>query len=211
MKQRICTYKYPDIEGNVLLRKHRYRLDPPGTDGRDKTFSMQGRCRPDGAWDLPRRWVRVRPELGQYWDGLLFGLPELVAVLDDADSEVVWTEGEKDACAATAAGAVAVSIWQGAVNTSAAQAAWFRRYPGYVVLAADLDPPGAADALRRYDLLLAVGIRPSRIEVRRAAVGNDVSDHLAEGLGLDELVPVDWPRMREVAAAWAPAVRRGGY
>jgi hypothetical protein len=222
------AYTYPDAKGDVLLRKARYYVDPPGADGRNKAFVMYGRSRPDGAVHTPlRHWYIKHPELESYWHGLLYGLPQLLKVLRDHDADVWSVEGERDVDTATdRLGLIAVSHWQGAVNSTLDQAAWFKGFRGRVPLAVDNDGSGAADAVRRYDQLIAVGLRPNRIRLVQAAAGvtcqnkhgqqteehADFTDHINAGLGIDALQPVALPLLREVAATWTrERGERDGY
>src|SRR4051794_20253284 len=104
-------------------------------------------------------WVNRKPD---YADRYLYWQPELLAAL--ASAEVVFsTEGERCCDALRSIRATATSHHGGAGKFTRAQARRFKGYRGTVVLVADRDEPGAADALRRYELLRAVGIPSSRL------------------------------------------------
>ena len=208
-----CDYLYTDAEGHNLLRKRRYRVDPPGPDGRSKTFTMQGRPRPRGVFQGPLwRWYAKHPWLQEYWASLLYGLLTLLDVRSDRDAVVVGTEGEKDCETAWSLGYPAVTHWQGAGNFTSGQAAWFKGSRCRYLIVADLDVPGAHCAAKRLDIVPEVGVPRSRIEVVRAAEGKDLTDHVAAGYGIDDLVPVDIARMRALASTYTPALaRRAGY
>jgi hypothetical protein len=120
---------------------------------------------------------------------------------------VYWTEGEKDADTAVAkAGVVAVAHHQGAVHSTLGQAEWFRYFRGLVIVVADVDIAGAADALRRYRLLVRVGIPRERVRIVRPADpdgldGTDLTDHFNAGRTIDDLVPAD-RRINDVASLY---------
>ena len=60
-----------------------------------------------------------------------------------------------------------------------------------VVVVADRDRPGLRHALDVREKLRGVA---ASVEIRLPALGKDVSDHLHNGLGLDDLVPYEEPR-----------------
>ena len=187
-------YPYHDEHGREVFQHVRWRLDPP--EPRAKMFTYRWRHAPDHVW------VNTKPEGA---DRLLYRLPELLAVLPTVDA-VWWPEGEKCAEAIRARGAVATSHHGGAGKVSEDQAAWLTGYRGIVNLVADRDLPGAACAVRRYDLLRAVGIPARRLRILVAAdritpdtkhPGTDAADHLGYWfLGLDDFenVPIDTAR-----------------
>jgi hypothetical protein len=198
-----CPYTYEDENGREVFQHVRWRLDPPVP--RPKSFSYRWRQGPGLAL------VNRKPDAA---DRYLYRLPELLAALTTAVA-IYWTEGERCCDALRALGAVATSHHGGAGKATRAQARWFKGYRGTVILVADRDAPGAADALRRYELLRAVGIPSSRLLVVRARVpglGADAADHVAAGLGLDDFKRVRLSRLREVAATVTPAdYRNAGY
>ena len=207
---RVC-YEYPDEKGRTLLRKWRIETVPPATDDvpfpkPEKSFPMEARKAQGYAWANPTHFMNKYPSAHDYFHSLLFNLPLLLA----DPPLVALTEGEKDSCALVGAGVPALSHWQGAPNFTEGQAERFRGYRGRIDLYADADPAGAADVIRRYDLLRAVGIPTGRMRILLAAPGHkDAADHLAAGHTLKEFR--EWPvdAMREVAKA-APPPTKGG-
>lgn len=187
-----CTYTFENHDGTEAFQKVRYRLPDGG-----KTFRYRWRRGPGYVW------VPGKP-LGA--DDLLYHLPEVVG-----PHVVHWCEGEKDADAVRAAGALATSHHAGAGHITAEQARWLR-HAVRVVLVADRDVPGAYDALLRGRLLTETGVPRDAITVVRAAVGKDAADHLAAGYSLDDFVPVPTAELRAVAARYTPpAARQAGY
>lgn len=186
------AYDFEDARGRVLLRK--VRREP-------KAFPTLARRSVDHVWVPPRVIVAKYPNAARYFASLLFNLPDLL----DRPDEVWWTEGEKDAAALSSVGVPAVAHHQGAANATEAQAARFRGYPGRVVLVADLDGAGAACAIRRHDLLRAVGIPERRLRIVAADLwlpGSDAADHLDAGLTVEQFREPDMSRLRTVAARW---------
>jgi len=167
------------------FQKVRLDLAVPDTSGRSKTFKYRWRMQPTHVWIYTKR-----PRS----DELIYNLP---AVLDAVVSgeTIYWAEGEKDADNLAAAGVVATSHHGGAGHVIRTQTEWLTDHRGLIALLYDLDADdkgggnkGAFDVVRRYDLLREVGVPRERIAVGHARVGKDVSDHLAAGYGLDELV-----------------------
>lgn len=207
----VACYQYEDERGRVLLRKWRFEKVPPATQDvpfpkAEKAFRMEARSQEGYAWANPTHFEHKYPSAHDYFHGLLFNLPLLLA----DPPTVALTEGEKDSCALVDVGVPALSHWQGAQNFTEGQAERFRGYRGHIDLLADADPAGAADVIRRYDLLRAVGIPTGRMRIVLAAPGHkDAADHLAAGHALNEFR--EWPidAMREVAKA-APPPPKGG-
>jgi hypothetical protein len=212
------VYDFPDQFGRLQLRKVRWSVK---NGRRDKCFKMQSR-RP--LTDEERKQSRTKNHYG-IWvpgidrcpkaKGLLYGLPGLLQGMADGVKAIFWTEGEKDRDSlANKAGVVAISHWQGAENATWEQAAWLAPFTGTVVIAADWDLPGAADALRRYRLLSDYGISPGRLRIVRPASrfpfrewrdkGRDVTDHLEDGFTVEELVDIrpDDSRLRAASEQW---------
>jgi hypothetical protein len=203
-------YIYRDSNGRERFQHVKLRLDPPER-GRNKKCVYRCRTRPDHAW------IHRKPPGA---DGLLYRLPEL---LDEAlwhprrstGLEVWWTEGEGDAETLAGLGRPSTSHHQAAGHATLAQAETFAGYRGRLVLAADRDVAGAVDAVRRYDLLRAVGIRSGQLRVVLTPLrfrGADVTDHVAASLPLSALVEVPIRAARISAARATPAgFRRAGY
>ncbi len=199
------VYEYPDKRRRVLLRKWRSTAtdDFPNIP---KRFWMEARKRVGCVWVNPTHFENKYPGARDYFHSLLYNLPLLLA-----DPAEVWlTEGEKDSDALVRAGLAALSHWQGAQNFTEGQAEHFRGYRGRVVLAADADVAGAADVVRRYDLLRAVGIPEDRIRLVVAASGlKDAHDHLAAGHSVTDFREWSVEAMRKIGRR-APAPSRGG-
>jgi replicative DNA helicase len=165
---KVAEYRYVDADGNLLFVKERYV---------PKTF-------------------RVRRATGEYSLGdaprVLYRLPELIAGV--AAGRTVWiVEGEKDADRLAALGEVATCNFDGA-SAAGQRPKWRASYNQWlagaaqVVIIRDRDVPGHAHA-RAVAESINGSVR--RLDVREAIEGNDLSDHLAAGHRLDELVPVD--------------------
>ena len=208
----MTVYQYEDERGRVLLRKWRFEKTPPATQALpfpkpEKSFRMEARSQEGHAWcNTPRAIERKYPGAHDYFHSLLFNLSLLLA----NPPAVAISEGEKDSCALVGVGVPALSHWQGAQNMTEAQAERFRGYRGRIDLYADADPAGAADVIRRYDLLRAVGIAAGRMRILLAAPGHkDAAEHLAAGHTLKEFR--SWPpdAMRELARAAPPPPRKG--
>lgn len=99
--------------------------------------------------------------------------------------------------------AAATSHHGGALHVTVEQAALFRGFRGRVVVVADLDEPGAADAVIRRGLLVDVaGLDARRVTVRCPVTGKDARDHLRAGKGLDRLRVADERGLRRTARAY---------
>ncbi|WML64267.1 AAA family ATPase [Rhodococcus sp. AH-ZY2] len=115
-------------------------------------------------------------------------------------------EGEPDVHAALAAGAHATTNANGACNLHKADLTPL--YGKVVRVHQDNDDAGRQRTAQAVELLS----RHAEVIVVQAKAGNDLSDHLAAGYGLDELVPVDMPgaepRLRVWKATELEAARR---
>ncbi len=114
----------------------------------------------------------------------LYRLPEVVTAVGKG-VPVFITEGEKDVHAVESLGAVATTSPMGAsnwpkVDTSPLAGA-------HVVVVPDNDDAGQS-YLR--DVLVSLEGVAASVTVKRAKVGKDAADHVAAGLGLDDLVDV---------------------
>jgi hypothetical protein len=162
--QVVESYDYTDEDGTLLYQVVRRS---------DKSFPQR---RPDGSggWTWGLGDTRRVP----------YRLPQLIAGVKDG--KVVYVpEGEKDVSALARLGLVATCNSGGAGCWRSEHAELFRN--AKVAIIADKDAPGrkqALDIARSLDGIAAV------IRIGQAAEGKDVSDHLAAGLGLDELIPV---------------------
>ena len=159
-KQIVATYPYTDEAGTPLFEVVRFT---------PKDFRQR---RPDGTWGLGQT-RRV-----------LFRLPRLVSAIVNGDP-IYIVEGEKDALAVEAAGAVATCPPMGAGK-------WRDEYTlalegaRQIIIVADKDAPGLEHA-RQIEQSLQGHV--DSITVVEAARGKDAADHLAAGLTLGELVP----------------------
>lgn len=166
--QVVAEYPYCDEGGQVLYVVRRIE---PGYNGERKTFRQY---RPDGRAGV--KGVRR----------VLYRLPEVITQAN-AGLTVLVVEGEKDADNLAAIGAVATCNVGGAGKWSDDYTQHLRGASEVVVIC-DRDEPGRKHAATVADSLKRSGI-PHR--VMEPARGKDVSDHLAAGLGFDDLVPVD--------------------
>jgi len=171
MSKIVATYDYVDENGDLLFQVCRLE---------SKSFRQR---RPDGnegwIWDL---------------DGVRRVLYRLPRVLEAAKAcETVYVvEGEKDVESIEAAGAVATCNPGGAGK-------WREEYSQSLVGArciviADDDDPG-----RRHAQAVVVSLRTAGIEVEllRPARGKDAADHLEQGRGLDDFVPLPQPLLAQ--------------
>jgi 5S rRNA maturation endonuclease (ribonuclease M5) len=168
----VATYPYTDAAGELLYEAVRYF---------PKAFK---RRRPDGrggwVWSLSddKGKAAVRK--------VLYRLPKVLETAR-AGGTVYVVEGEKDVHALEREGMTATTVLGGA------EAPWLSSYTkalhgADVIVVADHDEAGHRFGRRVATQLEAAGI-PTRIV--RAAKGKDVADHLAAGLGLDELVALE--------------------
>lgn len=158
------VYDYRAADGTMLYQTCRY--DP-------KDFKQR---RPDGhggwIWNL------------QGVPRVLYRLPELRAAI--AAKRRVWiVEGEKDADALRRRGTVATTNVGGAGKWRAEYSAEFAG--ARVVVVSDRDATGWDHAQR----VVASLTDAASVRVVGAAVGKDISDHLAAGKTLADLVPLD--------------------
>ncbi len=203
----VATYDYTDEDGRLLFQVVRFH---------PKEFRQRRPAQPgdpdakeyDGRW-----WVW---KLGDTCR-VLYRLPD---VLDAVKQRVpIWlVEGEKDVHALEARGEVATTWPGGAAQWRSEYAELLRG--ANVVLVPDMDPhklgdrhsadegritkasPGAMVAWRIVEDLRKVGATVTTV---LPAEGKDLSDHLAAGYGLNELV-TDWmwrePRTDDRGRRW---------
>lgn len=200
-KQFVTAYDYTNADGRLVFQHVRWRV---GTDGKSFSYRYPAPAGPGWVW-------RKHPDADLY----LYRLPELLAG-KAAGVALWWCEGEKDADALVAAGQVVTTHHGGATKATPDQAAHFRGHTGWVVVLADNDPngTGARCALRRVELLRAVGVPLRRIRVGRAAEGKDAADHLAAGLSPRDFVRQPKAELRAEVAALptpTPGQRLDGY
>ncbi|MFF0245042.1 DUF3987 domain-containing protein [Streptosporangium sandarakinum] len=189
----VAEYQYTDARGAVLFVKQRVE---PGKNGRPKDFKVY-RPMPGGqrAWDL--KGLDQRP---------LYRLPRIIEAIA-AGQTVYLVEGEKDVEAAEKAGAVATCNFDGAA-AGGQRSKWKPEYGdqlagAHVVIVEDNDDAGRAHAASAAKDLAgkaaSVRVMRGRVDAEHA----DLSDHLAAGYGLDDLLPavVDSPPPRASGTA----------
>lgn len=129
-------------------------------------------------------------------------LYNLAAVMEAvrAGEPILVVEGEKDVHAAESQGATATTAPGGASNWAQADYGPLRGAKVHII--ADRDEAGYKCAAgRRRHLLNELGVQ--RVDVVAAATGKDLSDHIAAGHGIDELVPVPIEDLEALAPAVA--------
>lgn len=117
--------------------------------------------------------------------------------ISDADTTVYVVEGEKDVNAIESVGGVAVSPPMGA-NAPPDRWDWSALSGKQVVIIADDDEPGYRHARQVSELLTGT----AEWQVVKAAVGKDVSDRLAAGHSLDDLVSISLLDRLGVTSDW---------
>ena len=165
--QVVAEYPYCDENGELLLTVKRYE---PGFDGERKTFRQHRAGGSAGVKGVRR---------------VLYRLPEVLAQASEG-LPIIVVEGEKDVDNLAAIGAVATCNVGGAGK-------WVDQYTASLAgvsevwIIADKDEPG-----RKHAAQVAASLTRANIPFRvfEAARGKDVSDHLAAGLGPEDLVPV---------------------
>lgn len=172
--QIIATYDYRTADGTMIFQK--VRMLP-------KTFRVR---RPAGHGD----WIWSIGDAPR----VLYRLPEVLAAV--AQGRTVYVvEGEKDADRLARLGEVATTNFEGAAEAGQ-RPKWRPEYSdplagGHVRVIADNDAAGIAHARAVAASLTG---KAASVELLRPALDvpkSDVSDHLAAGLGLDDLVPVE--------------------
>lgn len=174
----VKTYDYNDENGTLLFQKLRY-VDSGGK----KTFRQR---KPDGrgGWEY---------SLGDT-PKVLYNLPTVVTAVKDGYP--IWVvEGEKDADTLTALGIVATTMPGGAgkwldIHTKVLAGA-------EVEIVADNDEPGMAHAKLVHSELVKAGCEA---RIWRTPRQKDITDFLATGGDIDELVLVDEDTLAPPAA-----------
>lgn len=178
--QVVAEYPYCDEHGELLLTVKRYE---PGFDGERKTFRQH---RAGGAAGV--KGVRR----------VLYRLPEVLAAAKSGQGPILVVEGEKDADNLAAMPGVVATCNVGGAGK------WSEEYTkslagaAEVVVISDRDEPG-----RKHASAVAASVQRAGIPVRvmEPARGKDVSDHLAAGLGFDDLIPVQQDADQPTAAS----------
>jgi hypothetical protein len=192
-----ATYVYERPDGLAIVRKKRWALHSVETgEPVGKTFSVQHRPLPAVFLGAPM-WERG---IGEWGEGLMYNRPALDKALP-AGEDIYWCEGEKDADnAARAWGVCTTTHYQGGAGARRDQAEVFAATgDGRVFLVLDNDDVGVQLAWRHAKLLVAAGVSPRRVRFLAPALAEpkaDLSDHIAEGLDLEDLRPVGAREMR---------------
>lgn len=197
----MLTWWYHDASGRQRFQHYRCSRVPTPGDPRTKTYGYRYLV---GHND----WRYQKPPGA---DALIYRLPEVLAY---PEARLILTEGERDADAARAQGALASCHHGGAGKFTQAMAESLAGHRGKIVLVADNDPAGAYDVCRRYDLLRGVGIPASRLRVREVVPthpGADLRDHLEAGFGVKDLRRADLGRLRAVAQTSTGASSEGSW
>jgi len=180
---KVAEYNYYDEAGELLFQKVRY-VDQ---DGR-KTF-RQRRPVDGGQWEY---------SLGDT-PKVLYNLPAVRAAIAN-NTSIYVVEGEKDADALIARGLVATTMPGGAGN-------WLDIHTmalagGTIDIVADNDEVGHEHAADVFRKLQEVGCD---VALWRCPSKKDVFDHLAAGLNLDELEPLDPDGLTELYPTVVPS------
>lgn len=177
--RKVAEYRYLGPEGELIFAVARCALKGAGCQG----FRQ---WRPDPASRSGKRWSRRLPDGTLVGDGIPYRLPEVLAELEKPLARNIYVvEGEKDADRLWALGYPATCNAGGAGKWSGRHAAWLAGAD--VMVIADRDDPGWTHAETVANTLMP---HARSIEVRRAAVGKDVSDHLDAGETINSLVTV---------------------
>lgn len=163
----VAEYPYCDRNGEVLKVVRRIE---PGYNGERKTFRQFKADGTPGVKDIPN---------------VLYRLPEVLAAAQ-AGGIVYIPEGEKDVETLRGLGLTATCNIGGAGKWSSSYCR-FLEGAGEVIVIADRDEPGRKHAAAIADSIEKAGIP---VRVLEPARGKDVTDHIATGLGFEDLVPL---------------------
>jgi 5S rRNA maturation endonuclease (ribonuclease M5) len=168
------SWDYRDEEGSVVYRMIRIAS---GDDPGGKSFFVRHP-------NEHGTWVEGKPGSGF----VLYRLPELIEAVAAGESVYV-AEGEKDADSLAAAGVAATCNTGGANKPSEWEAHAHYLEGANVVIVADRDRAGVRHAELVRDKLRGVA---ASVVIKLPAVGKDVSDHLYNDLGIEDLLPYGW-------------------
>jgi hypothetical protein len=179
-----AVYTYRDAEGEPLYYVCRYATDAEG----GKTF-LQGRPDDAGEWVWNIRGI----------DPVLYRWPEIAAHLDAGKADPIWIcEGEAD-CDRLRAHLAEHGLPGTCTTNPMGAGKWRPEYTEalngarHVIVVADNDEIGRGHALHvARELSRLGGLVELRLPALDAAKA-DLSDHLAAGLGLDALRPMEEP------------------
>lgn len=181
--QPTTVYTYADATGAVV-----------GHVGRYFPKSFRPVERNGNGWKITKAMPKPRP---------IYRLPQVAAA---GHKTAVWVvEGEKDADRGAAAGMLTCS-WAGGANAIMATD-WTPLRGRRVKIVADNDAPGLACADQLAAHLAGHGCE---VTIHKAAQGKDLADHLAAGLGPDDLLdahvtPEPEPQpVRLLRVRWVP-------
>lgn len=181
-----------------------------GKDSGQKTFSVQHRS----IASLHLRADTWEPEIGPWGDGLLYHRPELDEAIRSSE-DIAICEGEKDADSVTKAwGLVTTSHYQGAAGWRLDQALVFKGYRGLVSVIMDNDTVGVQIAWRTLVQLYKVGLGREQVHlIAPDDTCDDITSHIAAGLGPEKLKAVSDHRIKEFVRKYGelPARRPGEY
>lgn len=190
----VATYSYVDEVGELLYEVVRFS---------PKDFRQR---RPDGkgGWSWKLGDVRRVP----------YKLPQLIAAVKDG-RPVYILEGEKDCDALEAWEAASKDSGKSSIAATCnagGAGKWKSSYNEFfkearVTIVADRDDPGRKHAAEVADALQGVA---AVVEMKEAAVGKDLADHLAAGHGLGELRPVSVTPTDSVTAETAAVSQSNG-
>lgn len=192
--ERAAEYLYRDAGGTVRYGTARCSLKGHGCSG----FAY---WRPDPGSRSGRRWRLTEPDATgrrRMVAHLPYRLPEVLTAI--AAGRTVWVvEGEKDADRLAQLGVAATCNDGGAGK-------WNTEYAAHlagadVVVVADRDAPGWRHAEQVVATLLPVA---RSVEVVRAAVGKDASDHLDAGRSIGAFVNLATPLLAPTAVPGCP-------
>lgn len=180
-----------------------------------------GHCAEHGPVENGRRVCHRKPAEA---DRLLWGMPRLAKVRANS-GDILWTAGEKDAEAVTAAlaeagvpedAAVATSVHQGEGHPiTNGQLALLDGFAGKVILYFDRDLTGVPDVLARAASLREREIRyviktfADKPIVPKGELPNDISDYLAAGGELAACREVSEAELTAALGAASPTGTRG--
>jgi hypothetical protein len=155
-RELVAIYEYRDSQGKPVARKLRFE---PGTDGRPKSFAWQRW--EDGAWIDELAGVKTP----------LYRQPEI-----QNERRIVLTEGEKDADAGAKIGLPTST--SGGTGTFRPDHAESLRGKD-VVIAADADPPGRAEAQKRAAMLYG---KAASVKVCEIPGSKDLAEAIEKGI-----------------------------
>lgn len=173
------TYDYVDVNGELLFQKVRL------VNQHGKKSFRQRKPDGEGGWNY-KVWEYVDGEK-QGPDQVLYNLPSVAKAI--ASGVPVWVvEGEKDANTLIKLGYVATTMTGGAGNNKWLDIHTETLAGGVIEIIADNDEPGRIHAENVYNALSEAGCDA---QIWISETHKDVTDHLAAGNTMDELVPIE--------------------